>query len=188
MVRFCDFYLSWTHFWTFSFDFISSSESLRKYPPLGGLTRVVTKDYECAEAKLVLREGLSILIPIHGIHHDPEIYDQPEEFRPERFSPEEIKKRPNCSFLPFGDGPRHCIGLRFAMMQTRIGLVKLLKHFRFTTCDRTLPAPIQISTKKTFLTPIDNVILDIQALWKKCFQHLPHFIRFSVILLINIDL
>lgn len=41
---------------------------------------------------------------ILGIHHDPEFYPDPEEFIPERFSPEEVKKRPSCSFLPFGDG------------------------------------------------------------------------------------
>lgn len=139
-----------------------SSESLRKYPPVGGLARIVTKDYDCTDAKIVLRKGQAIHIPVYGIHHDPKIYDQPEEFRPERFSPEEIKKRPNCSFLPFGDGPRHCIGLRFAMMQTRIGLVMLLKHFEFFTCNRT-NVPMQFCVNKTFLTPIDGVTLNVHA-------------------------
>lgn len=129
---------------------------------MGNLSRVVTKDYDCAEAKMVFRKGMSIVIPVYGIHHDPDIYAQPEEFRPERFSAEEVKKRPSCSYLPFGDGPRNCIGLRFGMMQARIALVLLLQHFQFTTCDRTLAFPMKISADKFILSPIDGVWLHIE--------------------------
>lgn len=145
-----------------SHDTFSPTESLRKYTPIGSLVRVVTKDYECPEARMVFREGMAILIPAHGIHHDPEIYEQPEQFMPERFSAEAVKKRPSCSFLPFGDGPRNCIAMRFGMLQTRIGLVVLLKRFRFATCDRTPPMPMQFCPKKTILSPVDGVWLNIQ--------------------------
>lgn len=140
----------------------SFTESLRKYPPAATLVRVVTKDYECTEAKMVLREGLAVLIPVYGIHHDPEIYERPSEFLPERFTAEEIKKRPSGSFLPFGDGPRNCIGLRFGMMEARVALVKLLKEFKFSTCDRTIPPPIQFDQKKIILTPREDVTLSVQ--------------------------
>lgn len=142
---------------------LSPTESLRKYPPAGSIVRVVTKDYECAEARMVLREGMSILIPVYAIHHDPDIYPEPEEFRPDRFSPEEIRKRPSCSFLPFGDGPRNCIGQRFGMMEARIGLVMLLKNFKFGTCDRTPSMPLQFAEKKLILTPLDGIRLNVQS-------------------------
>lgn len=68
------------------------------------------------------------LIPVYAIHHDSEIYEKPEGFRPERFSAEEVKNRPSGSFLSFGDGPRGCIAMRFGMMEAQIGLMMLLKH------------------------------------------------------------
>lgn len=135
---------------------------MRKYPPAGSLVRIVTKEYHWTEAKISFGEGQTILIPVHGIHHDADIYDQPDEFRPERFTPDEIAKRPNMSFLPFGDGPRNCIGMRFGMMETRIALIKLLQHFRFNTCSRTPPMPMKFSEKKMVLTPVDGVTLNVQ--------------------------
>lgn len=123
----------------------------------------MTKDYECPDTNMVLPMGMTIVIPISGIHHDPDIYDQPEEFLPERFTPEEIQKRPNGSFLPFGDGPRNCIGLRFGMMEAQIGLVMLLRNFKFTTCDRTPPMPLQFSPNRFFLSPISDVMLNFQT-------------------------
>lgn len=118
-----------------------SAESLRKYPPGGNIARIVTKAYECAEASMVMREGLMVLIPVYAIHHDPEFYENPEELRPERFSAEEVKKRPSGSFLSFGEGPRGCIAKRFGMMEAQIGLMMLPKHYKFSACDRTPPMP-----------------------------------------------
>lgn len=112
---------------------------------------------------MVLPKGMTILIPVHAIHHDPDIYEQPDDFRPDRFAPEEIKKRPSGSFLAFGDGPRNCIGLRFGMMQARIGLAMLLKHFQFATCERSPPMPMQFCPKKIVLSPLRGVVLNIQT-------------------------
>lgn len=106
---------------------------------------------------------MRLIIPVYGIHHDPDIYEQPEVFNPNRFSAEEVKKRPPCSFLAFGDGPRNCIGLRFGMMQARIGLVTLLKNFEFSTCHRTDPMPVEFSPTKFLLTPPNGVWLKIKA-------------------------
>lgn len=48
---------------------------------------------------------------MYSLHHDPKYYPNPDIFDPDRFTPEEKSKRPNGTFLPFGDGPRHCIGI-----------------------------------------------------------------------------
>uniref|UniRef100_A0A1L8E463 Putative cytochrome n=1 Tax=Nyssomyia neivai TaxID=330878 RepID=A0A1L8E463_9DIPT len=124
------------------------NETLRKFPPLGSLTRRVTHDYQVPGTKYVLKKDLRVIIPIRAIQNDPEIFPDPDKFDPERFSPENMKKLHNAAFMPFGDGPRNCIGLRFGMLQVRIGLATILKSFIITPTPRT-PDPIVLK-KDTF--------------------------------------
>lgn len=98
---------------------------------------MATKNYQVPNHTVQLQKGTVVVIPIFAIHRDPEFYPNPEEYRPERFEPEEVAKRPHCSFIPFGAGPRICIGKRFGLMQTRIGLAMLLKNFKFTLNEAT---------------------------------------------------
>jgi cytochrome P450 family 6 len=91
-------------------------ESLRKYPPVPVLSRECTKDYKIPNTDLVIRKGTDIKIPIMSLHRDPEIYENPHDFIPERFldSPNgnsRLDEQKSLIFYsPFGDGPRHCIG------------------------------------------------------------------------------
>lgn len=127
------------------------------------LYRSATKDYKVPNTNFTIKKGTKVYIPVYDIHHDPEIYANPDVFDPDRFTPDEISKRPSCSFLAFGDGPRNCIGLRFGMLQTQIGLVMLLKNFCFTTCDKT-QIPIEISLQTATLTPKGGLWLNVKAL------------------------
>ncbi|NP_001352492.1 cytochrome P450 6a14-like [Aethina tumida] len=106
-------------------------ESLRKYPPLPMVTRVCVKDYKIPNEDIVIEKGTKVVVPIYGIHHDTEYYDEPEKFDPERFSPENKAKRNPYSHIPFGEGNRICIGLRFGVMQSKVGLAVLLKNYKF---------------------------------------------------------
>ncbi|KAG5877315.1 hypothetical protein JTB14_034374 [Gonioctena quinquepunctata] len=117
-------------------------ETLRKYPPLPFLFRQCTKDYKVPDSDLVIEEGTTVQIPIFGIHYDPEIYPDPEKFDPDRFSVENKKYRSNFSWLPFGDGPRICLGQRFGMMQVKMGLITLLRNYKLLVNKKMAEHPI----------------------------------------------
>lgn len=85
---------------------------MRKYPPLSNLTRVCTRDYRVEGTKFVIKKGQMVFIPANAIQNDPEIYPNPSVYDPDRFTPEEEAKRSQYSFLPFGQGPRNCIGCK----------------------------------------------------------------------------
>lgn len=74
--------------------------------------RKTLNDYKVENSKHTIPAGMQIMIPTLAIQMDDRYWDNPEEFRPERFTPEEVAKRPSCTYLPFGDGPRNCIGMR----------------------------------------------------------------------------
>lgn len=85
-------------------------ETLRMYPPSDNLVRKVVKPYQIEETNVTLDENTRVFIPVAAIHRDPKYYHNPDLFDPERFTPEEKEKRHPMAFLPFGDGPRSCIG------------------------------------------------------------------------------
>ncbi|XP_037028113.1 probable cytochrome P450 6a20 [Bradysia coprophila] len=137
------------------------NESLRKYPPVGNLRRITSKDYNVPNTKLIIQKGTKILIPVHAVQHDPTYYPNPDEFNPDRFSAEQMNQRDNETFLSFGAGPRNCIGLRFGLMQARVGMVKLLSNFEFSICDKT-SVPLQIDKKSIILSPAGGMWLNIK--------------------------
>lgn len=85
---------------------------------------------------LLLIPGASILINISGIHRNPQHYSQPDHFVPERFSPEESLKRPRNCFVPFGNGPRKCIGQKFALIHLKLAFSVLLRRFELLPSER----------------------------------------------------
>lgn len=110
---------------------------------------------------MIIQGGSTVLIPVNAIHYDPEYYPNPEKFDPDRFDSEEKKNRDPMKWLAFGDGPRNCIGLRFGMMQARIGLVALVQNFEFSISPET-SVPVGIS-KKAFLTTPEEVYLKVKS-------------------------
>ncbi len=106
-------------------------------------------------------KGMSVFIPIEGFHHNPEFFPNPKEYDPERFDAEHEASRNPYTYLPFGEGPRNCIGMRFGMMQTQIGLAMLLKNFRFEVSERT-QIPLKFSAKTKLLNVEGGVWLRVQ--------------------------
>jgi cytochrome P450 len=105
-------------------------ESMRLYPPAGGATRQPLKDIELGG--YVIPEGSNVAISSYAMHRDPALFPDPERFDPDRFNPEREAKIPKYAYLPFGAGPRVCIGNVFAMMESRIILATILQRWKLS--------------------------------------------------------
>ncbi|XP_059620429.1 probable cytochrome P450 4aa1 [Phlebotomus argentipes] len=102
-------------------------ETLRLYPSVPLLARRLGEDVRIGEHNLVA--GSHIFIVPYAIHRLPYIYPDPEKFDPDRFLPEEVEKRNPYAFLPFSAGPRNCIGHKFAILEMKTVISKILRHF-----------------------------------------------------------
>ncbi len=94
------------------------TEALRLYPPAWGLARVVIEDHELGGYPV--RKGMGVAMAQWVVHRDTRWYDSPEEFRPERWENDFIKRIPRFAYFPFGGGPRQCIGNAFALMEATL--------------------------------------------------------------------
>ncbi|XP_063224001.1 cytochrome P450 6k1-like [Bacillus rossius redtenbacheri] len=139
------------------------SETLRKYPPVGFLDRVCTKDYVLPDAGVHVQKGTPVYVPVHGIHRDPEFYPDPESFDPERFSEQSKQARTPYTYLSFGEGPHNCIGLRFAQMTVKTSLVHVLSRYEVRRCSET-PASLEFSTKAIILAATEDIKLVFRPL------------------------
>ncbi|NXF72909.1 CP3AD protein, partial [Sclerurus mexicanus] len=133
------------------------SETLRIYPLGGRLERTCKKDVEING--VIIPKGTVVTIPPYVLHRNPEYWPEPDEFRPERFSKENKESIDPYTYLPFGAGPRNCIGMRFALLTLKVAIVSLLQHFTFQTCKET-QIPIKLSSQG-LLTPEKPIILKL---------------------------
>lgn len=86
------------------------TETLRMYPPAPLISRRCVKEYHVPGSDLKLEQDCTINIPINGLHHDPQFFPDPETFNPDRFSEDNKHNIQPFTYMPFGSGPRHCIG------------------------------------------------------------------------------
>lgn len=106
-------------------------EILRYYCPTPRLFRKNVEDYKLRETGIVIPKSTLVIIPIYALSHDPEYFSEPEKFNPDRFLPENRAAIHPYANLPFGTGPRGCLGMRFAMMELKIALVNMLQQIIF---------------------------------------------------------
>lgn len=127
------------------------------------LVRRATMDYKVPDSEFTFKKGDQIMVPVYGIHHDPDYYPEPEVFDPDRFLPETVLGRNQYSYIPFGEGPRICIGMRFGLLQAKIGLVTMLKNYSFKTSPKTVH-PVLFAPDSILLAPKDGIWLKIDLL------------------------
>lgn len=118
------------------------SETLRLYSPLFRLDRTCAADFKCEDTGVQITAGTRISIPIHVVHRDPQFYPEPEKFDPTRFLPENKSKLTPYTYLPFGFGPRNCIGMRFALLEAKLAVVEMVRRYRFIKVENT-DVPLQ---------------------------------------------
>ena len=117
-------------------------EAVGLYPPAGIVSRTARADDTLAGADI--RAGDTVMIPIYALHRSHLLWDNPDAFDPDRFA--DRKAIPRYAYLPFGDGPRICIGASFALQEAVIILATLLARYRFTPVPGRAPAPVMIVT------------------------------------------
>ncbi|PSL13284.1 cytochrome P450 [Shimia abyssi] len=117
-------------------------EALRLYPPAGIISRTAQRhDTLCARE---VRPGDTVMIPIYALHRNHMLWEEPDAFRPDRFADRKAVDR--YAYLPFGDGPRICIGASFAIQEAVIILATLLARFDFDLVSGRAPDPVMILT------------------------------------------
>ncbi|XP_049988872.1 cytochrome P450 3A11 isoform X2 [Alexandromys fortis] len=133
------------------------SETLRLYPIANRLERVCKQDVEMDG--VFVPKGSVVMVPLYALHHDPQYWPEPMEFRPERFSKENKGSIDPYVYMPFGNGPRNCIGMRFALMNMKLALTKVLQNFSFQSCKET-QIPLKLN-RKPLLQPKKPIVLKV---------------------------
>ena len=130
-------------------------ESMRLYPPAPMMSRQAVEDTELAGQRIT--RGMSVLIPIYAIHRHRRRWDDADAFEPARFAPERAGSIARYQYMPFGAGPRVCIGRAFAMMEATAMLATLVRSTRFTPSEACHPHPVARVT----LLPAGGVHLQV---------------------------
>lgn len=132
-------------------------ESMRLYPPAWGFSREAIEDVEIGGYPI--DRGVVVGMLTYFTHHDPRWFPDPERFDPERFTPENEAKLPRYAYLPFGGGPRICVGNAFAMMEGRLILAMIASRYRLMlNAGQTVPMQPLIT-----LNPRGGLPMTVQA-------------------------
>ena len=118
-------------------------ETMRLYPPVGFLARKAKKADQLYDREI--KPGDTVFLNIYSLHRHQNLWDNPNEFEPNNFVKEKVETRNKFQHVPFGAGPRICVGASFAMMQTQIILMTILAKFKFTP-ESPEPTPIMQMT------------------------------------------
>lgn len=106
---------------------------------------------------ITIPKGMIVNINVQGIHRDPQYYPNPDKFDPERFMPENRDKLTPYTYLPFGLGPRNCVGMRFAIMEAKCVAVQLIKKFKFVAT-RNTKTELKFPKFAFLIQPLDVIV------------------------------
>eukprot|EP00091_Calanus_sinicus_P005717 TRINITY_DN16205_c0_g1_i1.p1 TRINITY_DN16205_c0_g1~~TRINITY_DN16205_c0_g1_i1.p1 ORF type:complete len:152 (+),score=33.52 TRINITY_DN16205_c0_g1_i1:30-458(+) len=129
-------------------------ESMRVYPPIPlHIGRWASQERTiCGKT---IPQGTGVLAATWVLHHNEKFWPEPWKFDPERFAPENRDKIIEMTYMPFGEGPRNCIGRRFALMEAKMALVEFFRRYRLDVCEKT-PDPLPVRNKGLTLSVIGD--------------------------------
>jgi cytochrome P450 len=134
-------------------------ESMRLYPPVPVMQRLVARDLTLGGEHLP--KGAFAIVPIYAIHRHRLLWEDPDRFDPMRFTPEREAALPRCQFMPFGAGPRICLGAAFAMVEATVVLASFLRAARFDWDGAHSPEPVsRITLQPKGGMPLQVTMLD----------------------------
>ncbi|KAM6157324.1 cytochrome P450 3A14-like [Erethizon dorsatum] len=133
------------------------NETLRLYPVANRIERMSKKDFEING--VFIPKGTVVMVPSFALHRDSKYWPEPDEFHPERFSKKNKENIDPYIYMPFGNGPRNCIGMRFALMNIKLALIRVLQNFSFHPCKET-QVPL-ILGPQALLQPEKPIILKV---------------------------
>ncbi|CAG9573461.1 unnamed protein product [Danaus chrysippus] len=129
---------------------MSLKESIRFLTSPGFLIRRTVNKCTLPGTNFTLDENMVMIVSTEAMNMDEELFENPEEFRPERFNPENVGDIKKCTFMPFGDGPRSCIGERLGIMQSLAGVATILSKFTLS--------PSRSSLRKPRIDPMSTIV------------------------------
>lgn len=119
-------------------------EDLRFECPIPATDRCADGDYFIEKYKLQIPKGTAVVFGFHAIHHNEKYWPEPEKFKPDRFLPENRDKIVPGSYTPFGQGPRHCLAMRFSLTEAKLALAKTVMSYKFSPAPGKLWPPVPI--------------------------------------------
>lgn len=141
------------------------SETLRMWPLAPGIDRLCVRDYTVDDGqglRFTIDKGTCVWFPAAGLHFDPQYFPNPEKFDPERFNDENKRGINLGAYLPFGIGPRNCVGSRFALMEVKAFMYFVLLKFSFERGEKT-QIPLQLKKGFTNLGPENGMHVTLRV-------------------------
>ena len=119
-------------------------EALRLCPPGAAIARLAMQDVEVDGYRV--EAGSMVVYGVYAVHRDPDLWDKPLVFDPERFSPEQANGRDRWQYVPFGAGPRSCIGDHFAMLEATLALATIVRRCKIRSAGADFPIAVPFTT------------------------------------------
>ena len=137
------------------------SETLRFHNPIAILNRSPSKDYQIPGHDMVIPKDQMVWINAIGIHFNPKYYETPDEFNPDHFTKEAKTNRNPYAFLPFGQGPRACIGMRFALLEAKLALSNMVRKFTLLPSEKT-KEPLELDPTSGIAYPKNGLYIKLE--------------------------
>lgn len=138
-------------------------ETLRMYTPvIAFTTRLASSDYRYEG--VLLKKGVSVMACSHQVHHDPNVWERPNQFDPDRFSPEQRASRDPLAFQAYGIGPRNCVGMKLAQLEMTLVVAKLVHRFRLHLSSKREKGELKRHTCFFIARPVNGVWIHLEKL------------------------